>query len=76
MRPHDPAQGGARQFGWACLLVALLALVPQVADPYQLHALIISMVFLLPALGLNLILGYAGMLSLAQMGFFGIGGYA
>lgn len=75
MRANDLLQGGAQQFGWACLLVAVLALAPHVVGPYQLHALIISLIYLLPALGLNLILGYTGMLSLAQMAFFGIGGY-
>jgi branched-chain amino acid transport system permease protein len=50
-------------------------LLPLFANSYQLSTLIVSMVFLLPALGLNLILGYTGMLSLAQMGFFGVGGY-
>jgi branched-chain amino acid transport system permease protein len=40
---------------------------------YYLHALIIAIIFLLPAHGLNLILGYTGMLSLAQGAFFGIG---
>jgi branched-chain amino acid transport system permease protein len=57
------------------VLLAALALAPLVAGPYPLHALIVSMTFLLPALGLNLILGYAGMLSFAQMAFFGIGAY-
>ena len=33
------------------------------------------MIFLLPAHGLNLIVGYTGMLSLAQGAFFGIGAY-
>ncbi len=58
-----------------CLIVAGLVLIPFFANTYQLSTLIVSMVFLLPALGLNLILGYTGMLSLAQMGFFGVGGY-
>ena len=44
-------------------------------DSYYLHAIIISMIFLLPAHGLNLIVGYTGMLSLAQAAFFGIGAY-
>lgn len=63
---------------WSVVLVALaaLALAPLVLDAYYLHALIISMIFLLPAHGLNLILGYTGMLSLAQGVFFGIGAYA
>ncbi|MDB5857333.1 MAG: branched-chain amino acid transport system / permease component family protein, partial [Ramlibacter sp.] len=38
--------------------------------------LVLAMIFLLPAHGLNLILGYTGMLSLAQGVFFGIGAYA
>ncbi len=63
-----------RAAGFAVLLVALL-LAPLVTGEYGLHALIVSMTFLLPALGLNLILGYAGMLSFAQMAFFGVGAY-
>jgi branched-chain amino acid transport system permease protein len=66
---------GLRASGFAVLVVALAA-APLVAGEYQLHALIVSMTFLLPALGLNLILGYAGMLSFAQMAFFGIGAYS
>lgn len=60
--------------GFVLLLVALL-FAPLVAGPYELHALVVSLTFLLPALGLNLILGYAGMLSFAQIAFFGIGAY-
>ena len=67
-------QQGLRAIGFAALLVALL-LAPLAVGDYGLHALIVSMTFLLPALGLNLILGYAGMLSFAQMAFFGIGAY-
>ena len=63
-----------RAGGFAAGLAALL-LAPRVAGEYGLHALIVSMIFLLPALGLNLILGYAGMLSFAQMAFFGVGAY-
>ena len=66
----------AFQWGTAGLALAALALAPLVLDSYYLHALIIAMVFLLPAHGLNLILGYTGMLSLAQGVFFGIGAYA
>ncbi len=64
------------QWGTAGLALAALALAPLVLDGYALHALIFAMIFLLPAHGLNLILGYTGMLSLAQGVFFGIGAYA
>jgi branched-chain amino acid transport system permease protein len=63
-----------RASGFVALLAALL-LAPLLSGDYVLHALIVSMTFLLPALGLNLILGYAGMLSFAQMAFFGVGAY-
>lgn len=64
-------------FRWLSVLLLLgLACAPLVLGTYYLHALIISMIFLLPALGLNLIVGYTGMLSLAQGAFFGIGAYA
>ena len=63
---------------WGLSLAGLAALLfaPLVLDNYYLHALVLSMIFLLPAHGLNLILGYTGMLSLAQGVFFGIGAYA
>lgn len=66
----------AVQLAVAGVAFALLLAAPLVLDPYYLHALIFAMIFLLPAHGLNLILGYTGMLSLAQGVFFGIGAYA
>jgi branched-chain amino acid transport system permease protein len=70
----DATELRLRLAGYGLLLAALLA-APLVAGPYGLHALIVSLTFLLPALGLNLILGYTGMLSFAQIAFFGIGAY-
>ena len=67
----------ARASPWLGLpLLAALVGAPFVLDTYYLHAIIVSMIFLLPAHGLNLIVGYTGMLSLAQGAFFGIGAYA
>ncbi len=61
-------------------IVAGLAVValgaPMVLGTYSVHALVIAMIFLLPAHGLNLLVGYTGMLSLAQAAFFGLGAYA
>ncbi|VTU23665.1 MULTISPECIES: branched-chain amino acid ABC transporter permease [unclassified Variovorax] len=63
---------------WSACALALAALLaaPLFLGDYYLHAMVLAMIFLLPALGLNLILGYTGMLSLAQGVFFGIGAYA
>ncbi len=61
--------------GWVVVLGAALA-VPLVASDYTLHVAVLSLIYLFPALGLNLMYGYAGLLSLAQGAFFGIGAYA
>jgi branched-chain amino acid transport system permease protein len=60
-------------FGLA--LAALACIAPLFLGNYPLHAIIIALIFLLPAHGLNLLLGYTGLLSLAQAAFFGIGAY-
>ncbi|MDB5818828.1 MAG: branched-chain amino acid transport system / permease component family protein [Rhizobacter sp.] len=75
--PRLPAARLATVNRAACgfALAALLA-APMLMGDYYLHAMVLAMIFLLPALGLNLILGYTGMLSLAQGVFFGIGAYA
>ncbi|HEY6822086.1 MAG TPA: branched-chain amino acid ABC transporter permease [Burkholderiales bacterium] len=61
----------------ALALVAALASVPLWLDnPYLLHVLIITGIFIIAAMSLNLLLGYAGQLSLGHVAFFGIGAYA
>src|SRR5262249_36832631 len=54
--------------------VLLLASVPLwLSDLYVLHVLIITAIFIIAAMSLNLLLGYAGQLSLGHAAFFGIG---
>jgi branched-chain amino acid transport system permease protein len=64
-------------FRWAAGLVfaAALLLAPFYLGPYAVHAVIVALIFLLPAHGLNLLVGYTGLLSLAQAAFFGVGAY-
>jgi branched-chain amino acid transport system permease protein len=45
-------------------------------NPYLLHVLIVTGIFIIAAMSLNLLLGYAGQLSLGHVAFFGIGAYA
>src|SRR3954451_16081823 len=60
---------------WIALLA--LASVPMwLRDPYLLNAFITTGIFIIAAMSLNLLLGYAGQLSLGHVAFFGIGAYA
>jgi branched-chain amino acid transport system permease protein len=56
------------------LAVALLAL-PGVADNYVLYVMTRLFIYVLVALGLNLLTGYAGLVSLGHAAFFAIGAY-
>jgi branched-chain amino acid transport system permease protein len=63
----------------AALVLALLALAaaPWLASghPYLLHVLVLCCLFSIPAVGLNLMLGYTGLVSLGHMAFAGVGAY-
>lgn len=68
-----------RRLSWAALAlgVILLAWAPQLTTehPYVLHMLVLMCVYAIPAVGLNLMLGYGGLVSLGHMGFAGLGAY-
>ncbi len=61
------------------LILALFAVVPSAAhalgQPFAIKVASRVLVFAIAAVGLNLVLGYGGMVSLMHAGFFGIGGY-
>ncbi|MFQ5784651.1 MAG: branched-chain amino acid ABC transporter permease [Alphaproteobacteria bacterium] len=63
---------------WAVLVFILAAYVavPLLADEYWFQAVLIPfLIFALAAIGLNLLVGYAGQLSLGTGGFMAVGGY-
>ncbi len=60
----------------AAAVVALASIPLWMGDPYFLHVLIMAGIFIIAAMSLNLLLGYAGQLSLGHVAFFGIGAYA
>jgi branched-chain amino acid transport system permease protein len=57
-------------------LAALATLPLWMQNSYILHILVITGIFIIAAMSLNLLLGYAGQLSLGHAAFFGIGAYA
>ncbi|HEY8370311.1 MAG TPA: branched-chain amino acid ABC transporter ATP-binding protein/permease [Thermodesulfobacteriota bacterium] len=68
-----------RRAGW---LAALLALVLVVGVPlvftsrYEINLVILAAAWSIAALGLTVLLGYTGQISLAQATFYGVGAYA
>lgn len=58
------------------LFIALLAVMPVVASPYVIGLLGRAFCFALLAITVDLLWGYAGILSLGQSAFFGIGAYS
>jgi branched-chain amino acid transport system permease protein len=60
----------------AVLLLILGTLPLWLDNAYLLHVLIITGIFIIAAMSLNLLLGFAGQLSLGHVAFFGIGAYA
>src|SRR5215208_4359310 len=56
-------------------LVALL-FVPYAVTRYGIHIVNLILVFVMLAVGLSIVLGYAGQVNLAQAAFFGMGAYA
>ncbi len=62
--------------GGLAALAALASAPLWVANPYHLHVAIMAGIFSVLALSLNLLLGYAGQLSLGHAAFFGLGAYA
>ena len=59
------------------LLAVALVIVPLFASPYALSAILIPfLIFSLAALGLNILTGYAGQLSLGTAAFMAVGAFA
>ncbi len=65
------------RIGVVVILVLTLAVLPLVADEFVMSAVLIPFLVLsLATIGLNVLTGYAGQLSLGTGGFMGVGAYA
>lgn len=65
-------------FRWQLLAIAgiVLLALPWLVNPYLLYVVKLGYIYVLLAVGLNLLLGYAGQFAFANAAFFGIGAYA
>jgi len=69
------SKSAASRYGWI-VLAALAAAAPWIVSPYELSLLGRFLAMAILAIGLVLLWGEAGILSLGQGVFFGLGGYA
>ena len=67
--------GLLRRLGLCLVTYAALAWVPLVTSEYHTHILVISLYYVILAVGWNLLAGYTGQFSLAHHTFAGIGAY-
>lgn len=68
--------GSARTLLFAGTGAVVFLLMPLVLAPYPLFILCYALVFSIACLGLNLLLGTTGLLSLGHAAYFGVGAYA
>lgn len=62
---------------WAVIGIALLfGVVPFISSPYLLYVLNMTGIAAIAALGLNILIGFTGQISLGHGAFFGVGAYA
>ncbi|HOS98400.1 MAG TPA: branched-chain amino acid ABC transporter permease, partial [Deltaproteobacteria bacterium] len=62
---------------WAIIgLIALFGVVPLASSPYLLYVINMTGIAAIAALGLNILVGFTGQISLGHGAFFGVGAYA
>jgi branched-chain amino acid transport system permease protein len=57
-------------------LFIIFVVIPFISDPYILYIFNIMGIYSIAAIGLNLLIGYTGQISLGHGAFFGVGAYA
>lgn len=65
------------RIGMAVILIAAFVVVPLVGSDFFLNVIMIPfLIYALAAIGLNVLTGYTGLMSLGTAGFMGVGAYA
>jgi len=63
------------QIGAALIILVVLYFLPKIMGPFVSQILVTAGIYLLMALGLNIVVGYAGLLDLGYVAFFAVGAY-
>jgi len=74
-RALPPTQRRASQWGGALVVIAVLLYLPRILGPYLSEVANIVGLFILAGLGLNIVVGFAGLLDLGYVAFYAIGAY-
>jgi len=69
------AESGREKIALSLVLLVLIIILPQLTDLFQNAVLGAVAIFIVMGLGLNVVVGYAGLLDLGYVAFFGIGAY-
>jgi branched-chain amino acid transport system permease protein len=69
------AQRSRWQIGAAVVILVVLYFIPKLMGPFVSQILVTAGIYLLMALGLNIVVGYAGLLDLGYVAFFAVGAY-
>lgn len=73
--PNKKVPGRPDPFRWAAAFLVALGLPIVFPNPYPIEVLTTALLYAILALGLNLIVGYTGLLHLGYAAFFAIGAY-
>lgn len=68
--------GGRAAWGWSMAGLVAACVMPSLVSDEALRSLVIAGTLFVAVMGLNVLMGYAGQVSLGQAGFMAIGGYA
>jgi ABC-type branched-subunit amino acid transport system permease subunit len=62
-------------WGWTAALIAALIVAPYLVGAYALTLMVSALIAVIGAVGLNLLTGTTGLISLGQAGFLAVGAY-
>jgi branched-chain amino acid transport system permease protein len=72
---HPASDHGNRRMGLAAAVIVLACVLPLVLSNYQTFQLTLALIYAIALLGLNILTGYNGQISLGHGAFYAIGAY-